>query len=97
MNSSESRRLPDNGDQLRLIRLQDVIARTALSRSSIYRLELAGQFPKRVPLGATATGFVQEEVDQWIRARIAGREEATRERLEVGRRLTKGRASATGA
>lgn len=39
----------------------------------IARLEAAGEFPKRVKLGACRVAWVAEEVETWIEARIANR------------------------
>jgi prophage regulatory protein len=39
----------------------------------IARLEAAGQFPKRVQLGACRVAWVAEEVEDWIEERIAHR------------------------
>jgi len=43
------------------------------SFAHIARLEAAGQFPKRVRLGACRVAWIAEEVDEWIEARIASR------------------------
>jgi len=57
--------------QVRFLRLPDVMARTGLSRSTIYvRLE-QGRFPRPVSLGSRAVGWVEAEVDEWMRERIA--------------------------
>ncbi|MCY3808963.1 MAG: AlpA family transcriptional regulator [Gemmatimonadetes bacterium] len=56
--------------QVRFLRLPEVLARTGLSRSTIYvRLE-QGRFPRPVSLGARAVGWIEAEVDDWIRERI---------------------------
>ena len=56
--------------QVRFLRLPEVLARTGLSRSTIYvRLE-QGRFPRPVSLGARAVGWIEAEVDEWMRARI---------------------------
>ena len=55
----------------RFLRLPEVMARTGLSRSTIYvRLE-QGCFPRPVSLGSRAVGWVEAEVDEWMRERIA--------------------------
>ena len=55
----------------RFLRLPEVQARTGLSRSTIYvRLE-QGRFPSPVSLGSRAVGWIEAEVDEWIRERIA--------------------------
>ena len=57
--------------QVRFLRLPEVLARTGLSRSTIdVRLE-QGRFPRPVSLGACAVGWIESEVDEWIRERIA--------------------------
>jgi prophage regulatory protein len=55
---------------LAIIRLPVVRARTGLSRSEIYRRESLGEFPKRVALGTRSVGWVSDEVEVWIKARI---------------------------
>ena len=44
------------------------------SFAHIARLEAAGQFPKRVRLGACRVAWVAEEVQAWIDERIATRD-----------------------
>ena len=39
----------------------------------IARLEGAGQFPKRVKLGACRVAWVAEEVEAWIEERVGNR------------------------
>ena len=43
------------------------------SFAHIARLEVTGQFPKRVRLGACRVAWIAEEVDEWIEERIANR------------------------
>lgn len=54
-----------------LLRLPAVIDRTGLSRSSIYRHEAAGAFPRRVKLGEHASAWLAADVDRWIAERVA--------------------------
>lgn len=50
-----------------VLRLPEVLARTGLSRSTIYvRLE-QGRFSRPVSLGARAVGWIEAEVDEWMR------------------------------
>ncbi|MCF7355542.1 AlpA family transcriptional regulator [Vibrio sp. CK2-1] len=60
---------------MQLIRLKEVIALTSLSRSSIYKFISEGRFPKSVSLGDRAVAWIKEEVEEWIEARIAERDE----------------------
>ena len=55
---------------MKIIRLPEVRERTGLSRSSIWRLEnKEGDFPSRRKLGDGAVGWIEEEVEEWIRSR----------------------------
>ena len=51
--------------------LPEVLARTGLSRSTVYVRLTQGRFPRPVSLGARAVGWIESEVDEWMRARIA--------------------------
>jgi len=64
---------------LAILRLDQVRARTGFSRSSIYNLMAAGDFPRKVALGPRSVGWVESEVEAWIAARIA----ASRPELEA--------------
>ena len=48
------------------------------SPQHVARLEAAGQFPKRVQLGANRVGWVEEEVLDWLQERIARRDKPDR-------------------
>lgn len=76
----------------RLLRLQEVIAMTGLSRSQLYHLEAAGQFPKRIPLSERTTAWASDEIEAWVQAKIEAREAAAQARAGVGRRLVEQRA-----
>ena len=62
---------PEDAFPVRMLRLSAVLARTGLSRSTMYKLIREGSFPKPVRLGAQAAGWVEAEVDGWIRGRVA--------------------------
>ena len=47
------------------------------SFAHIARLEAAGQFPKRVKLGACRVAWLSEEVAEWIDERVANRSTTT--------------------
>ncbi len=46
------------------------------SKVQLWRLEKAGDFPKRVPLGRGRHGWAEHEIDAWIAERIAARDAA---------------------
>ena len=51
-------------------RLPVVMARTGLGRSSIYDKIGKGGFPEPINLGPRAVGWIADEVEGWITARI---------------------------
>lgn len=55
---------------MRIIRLNEVIKRTGLGKTSLYKFIKAKTFPQPIALGERAVGWVEAEVDQWITARI---------------------------
>ncbi len=58
------------GNPLQILRIADVLALTALSRSTIYMRIRAGTFPPPIALGARAVGWYQVEVEEWIKKRV---------------------------
>lgn len=58
----------------KLISKRDVRSMVCYSFAHIDRLEAAGTFPKRVRLGQARVAWVQEEVNQWVQARIDERD-----------------------
>ena len=52
------------------LRRKQVETRTGLSRSTIYQFIKDGAFPKPVPLGPRAVGWLESEVSEWIAARV---------------------------
>jgi prophage regulatory protein len=60
-----------------LLRRADVERITGKSRSSIYADMDAGKFPRPVPIGAYAVGWLRSEIEAWIASRIAERDAAS--------------------
>ena len=58
--------LSSKGVRLRVIRIDKVIDKVGLSRSTIYNLINEGKFPQRVRLGVRAMGFYEHEIDAWM-------------------------------
>ena len=72
---------PDEGDverlagqptPTRLLRFPAVRERTGLSRSTIWRLEQQGLFPRRRRISHRRVAWAAEEVLTWTQSRIAG-------------------------
>jgi prophage regulatory protein len=61
-------------EDLQIIREPERFRMTGLSRVQFWRLERAGQAPKRVPLGPNSVGWLKHEVEHWILARAALRQ-----------------------
>lgn len=58
---------------MRLIKLKEVIQKTSLGHSSIYKFIAEGSFPKQVSLGAKSVAWLESEVDDWIEEKVRGR------------------------
>ena len=58
---------------IKIIKLPDVLNRTAWSRSTLYLRIKQGLFPKPISLGARAVGFVDAEVQSIVSAMIASK------------------------
>ena len=53
----------------RIIRAKEVHSITGLSRTTIWRFEQQGEFPKRISLGGNSVGWRLNEINQWINNR----------------------------
>jgi prophage regulatory protein len=58
-----------------LNKLPQVLAKTGLSKSHLYALAQKGEFPKPIKLSERSSAWVESEVNDWIDARIAARDE----------------------
>jgi prophage regulatory protein len=56
-----------------ILRLPAVKAAIGLSRSSIYLRIADRTFPKPISLGARAVGWLQSDIDEWLRKRVESR------------------------
>ncbi len=65
----------------RILRRREVENVTGKPRSSIYAGIAAGTFPKPIPLGEKAVGWLEDEIIQWQKDRIAERDRPTRHAL----------------
>lgn len=62
--------------EMRTIRLPEVERVTGLGRSSIYRLEALGRFPRHIKISDRASAWLASEVERWIEARVAASRKA---------------------
>ena len=72
-----SRQVLKRAKQVGFLRLPEVLARTGLSRSTVYVRLHKGRFPRPVSLGARAVGRIEAGVDEWMRQRIAESRDGT--------------------
>lgn len=54
-----------------LLRLPSVCALVGLSKSQIYRLIRAGEFPAGISLGANSVAWPAEQVHAWVAEKIS--------------------------
>ncbi len=78
-----------------LISLNRACEITTLSRTAINRWRSLGLFPAAVPLGDKRVAFVREEVEAWIRDRVAERDQAPLGDIHTERPLATGHAAAS--
>ena len=64
---------PQTQQSERIIRLRDVIGKTGLSKSSVYRLaaDPNSDFPAAVRLTPATVGWYESLIDSWIQSRGA--------------------------
>jgi prophage regulatory protein len=53
-------------EQDRIVRIRTVIARSGLSRSTLYRKIEKGTFPKQVRINDYCRGWRESEINRWI-------------------------------
>lgn len=58
----------------RIIRIKTVLARTGLSRTTLYRKMAEGTFPSRVKISIHGAGWHESAVNRWIADPVAYRE-----------------------
>ena len=53
-----------------ILRLPAVKTRTGLSRSTIYLRISEDRFPRPISLGGRAVGWIESEIDDWLKEQI---------------------------
>jgi prophage regulatory protein len=61
-----------HGAALKLLRFPAVRERTGLSRSTIWRLERQGAFPRHHRISANAVAWIEDDIARWIQSKVAG-------------------------
>ncbi len=60
--------------RMKFLRLKEVMAITALSRSSIYKFMSEERFPQTISLGDRAVAWLESEVEEWMEEKLHHRE-----------------------
>ncbi|TNE40983.1 MAG: AlpA family transcriptional regulator [Sphingomonadales bacterium] len=50
----------------RILRLRTVLARTGLSRSTLYRQIAAGTFPRQIQISMRCIGWYESDINAWL-------------------------------
>jgi prophage regulatory protein len=58
---------------IRILPLKEVRLRIPYSSVQIWRKENAGEFPRRVRLGANRVGWIESEIEAWISSKVRER------------------------
>lgn len=57
----------------RILRKPELLGMIGLSDATVWRMEKAGRFPRRVQLGGNSVGWFSDEVGAWMSAKAAER------------------------
>jgi prophage regulatory protein len=57
---------------MKILRKPAVVAKTGQSYPTLYRKMQTGDFPQPVQLGPNSVGWIEEEIDSWIKSRPRG-------------------------
>lgn len=61
------------GVHMKILRIKEVCSRVSLSRTLVYDMVARRNFPPAIRIGARASGWLESEVDAWIKARAEAR------------------------
>ncbi len=61
---------------MKVLRKREVADRIGVSLMTLWRWEKSGDFPRRVQLGQSSVGYLEDEIDQWLQARAERRHAA---------------------
>ncbi|TFW33656.1 AlpA family phage regulatory protein [Massilia horti] len=50
--------------------MSEVCRKVGLARSTIYKLLSVGAFPTQIAIGPRAVAFLEQEIDNWMAARV---------------------------
>lgn len=53
----------------KIIRMPEVMAKVGLRKSAIYNMIRRGEFPAQIRLGENSVGWLEADIDEWVRVR----------------------------
>ena len=53
----------------RTLKRKEVLGLVSLSSATVYRMMSRGEFPRPVRIGVRATGWLSDEIDEWLASR----------------------------
>jgi len=60
---------------MRVLKLKDVVEKTGLGKTSIYKLINLKIFPRSINLGLRSVGWIESEIEDWIQEKINARDQ----------------------
>ena len=57
---------------MRILKTNEVMKTIGLSKVTIWRMEKAGVFPKRINISSRRVGWLESEIEEWIESRPKG-------------------------
>ncbi|MEJ5152553.1 helix-turn-helix transcriptional regulator [Comamonas sp. MYb396] len=60
---------------MRVLKLKDVLSKTGLGKTSLYKLVSLSEFPKPISLGLRSVGWLESEIEAWIQEKIHVRDQ----------------------
>lgn len=63
----------------RIVRLKTVLARTGLSRSTIYRKIAEGTFPAQIKISTNGAGWKESDINRWVANPVGRRQRSFNE------------------
>ena len=57
---------------MRILKTNEVMKTIGLSKVTIWRMEKAGAFPKRINISSRRVGWLESEIEEWIESRPKG-------------------------
>ncbi len=67
------------GVKMNILRCKDVAKKTGLAKSTIYEMIKGRSFPAPIQLGPRTTGWVEDEIEDWLVKKVAERDKSTLE------------------